>query len=158
MWKKEAIGEYRITFYSNKNLRGISSSGFRRFSSDEEAIETAKKEIVESDVKRDCYWGSVAVEKYNGYWPQDCDDHWFKGTIDVIWQMNYDRKTDDDSPRTFYKLIAWRSGLSQDCQFEEVILRPSETHFEGGRRVDKDGNRVCTWSEMIDAETYSACD
>lgn len=98
----------------------------------------------------------MQVTKYNGYWPEEGSS--FKGSLDVIFEMNAEDVIDDDSPRTFYLLTGWRMGLSQDCSFKAVTMRPSETHFENGLRYDKNHNRVCTWSEKLDLEAYLAYD
>lgn len=148
---------YRFNFYSRADFKGVSSSGPRHFSSDEDAINTAKKELAETNKEYgEKFYGSMQVVKYNGYWPEN--GGYFKGTLDVIFGMNAEDVIEDDSPRKFYLLTGWRMGLSQDCSFKEVILRPSETHFENGLRYDKDHNRVCTLEERINLETYSACD
>lgn len=67
-------------------------------------------------------------------------------------------KKDNDSPQTFYLMTGWRAGLEQSCSFKPVTMRPSETHFENGLRFDKDHNRVCTWREKMNLESYSAYD
>lgn len=151
-----AKNEYIITYYGYKDCHGVSMSGSETYPSDEKAIESVKEYLEKSNLEIEGLWQSAKVEKRNGYWP--ANGGLFCGTDDEIFRMNYEPKKDDDSPRKFYKLTAWRSGLSQDCKFEEVILRPSETHFEGGLRYDKDHNRVYTLSEKWEAESYCACD
>lgn len=61
--------------------------------------------------------------------------------------------------KRFWRLKGWRMGLSQDCKFEEVFVDENEVSFyDQNLRVDKDGNRLCTWDEKINLEMYSACD
>ena len=151
-----ATNEYIVELYLGKDCHGVSSSGCKKYPSDKAAIEAAIKEIEEDDIKYDCHWKSVQVMKRNGYWP--ADGSFFRGTIDEIFRMNYEPKKDDDSPREFYILTRFRTGLNQDCTFKKVIMRPSETNFEDGLRYDKDHNRVCTWSEKIALEDQCACD
>ena len=151
-----ATNEYIVELYLGKDCHGVSSSGCKKYPSDKAAIEAAIKEIEEDDIKYDCHWKSVQVMKRNGYWP--ADGSFFRGTIDEIFRMNYEPKKDDDSPRDFYILTGFRTGLNQDCTFKKVIMRPSETNFEDGLRYDKDHNRVCTWSEKIALEDHCACD
>lgn len=155
IYGRVATNEYIVEFYSGKDCHGVSSSGCKKYPSDESAIEAAKKQIEEENIKYGFHWKSVQVMKRNGYWP--ADRGWFRGTIDEIFRMNYEPKKDDDSPREFYILTGWRTGLNQDCSFRKVIMRPSETHFEDGLRYDKDHNRVCTWSEKMALEDYCAC-
>lgn len=148
---------HRFEFYSEADFKGPSSSSPKQFSSDEEAIKAAKKELAETNKEfGKKFYGSMQVIKYNGYWPEESNH--FKGSLDVIFEMNAEDVIDDDSPRTFYLLTGWRMGLSQDCSFKAVTMRPSETHFENGLRYDKNHNRVCTWSEKLDLEAYSAYD
>ena len=151
-----ATNEYIVEFYLGKDCHGVSSSGCEKYPSDKAAIEAAKKQIEEDNIKYGCHWKSVQVMKRNGYWP--ANGGLFCGTDDEIFRMNYEPKKDDDSPREFYSLNGWRTGLNQDCSFRKVIMRPSETHFEDGLRYDKDHNRVCTWSEKIALEDHCACD
>lgn len=151
-----ARNEYNVTFYGDKDCHGVSMSGNETYPSDEIAIESAKKKLEEDNLRCNGIWDSVKVEKRNGYWP--ADGGFFCGTFDEIFRMNYEPKKDDDSPRTFYLLTGWRTGLEQGCSFKAVTMRPSETHFEDGLRYDKDHNRVCTWSEKIDLENHAACD
>jgi hypothetical protein len=61
--------------------------------------------------------------------------------------------------KRFWRLKGWRMGLSQDCEFEEVFIDENEVSFnDQNLRVDKDGNRLCTWEEKTNLEMYSACD
>ena len=156
MDKKINANDYIVTFYGRKDCQGDHVSGPEAYPDDETAIKATKEKLEKDNLRTEGLWESVKVEKRNGYWPADGGS--FVGTSDEIFRMNYEPKKDDDSPREFYILTGWRTGLNQDCSFRKVIMRPSETHFEDGLRYDKDHNRVCTWSEKMALEDYCACD
>lgn len=151
-----ATNEYIVTFYGSKDCHGIHTSGAETYPSDETAIKATKEKLEEDNLKTDGLWESVKVEKRNGYWPANVG--FFCGTTDEIFRMNYVPKKDDDSPRDYYILTGWRTGLEQGCSFKKVVMRPSETHFKDGLRYDKDHNRVCTWSEKCALEDHCAYD
>lgn len=61
--------------------------------------------------------------------------------------------------KRYWRLIGWRMGLSQDCQFEEVFLDENEVSYDDQDfRVDKNGNHIYTSEEKMNLEMYSACD
>lgn len=86
---------HRFEFYSRADFKGVNVSCSKQFSSDEEAIEAAKKELAETNRKfGKKFYGSIQVIKYNGHWPEEGGS--FKGSLNVIFSMNAEDVIDDD--------------------------------------------------------------